>query len=65
LPPIVPLYVRCTIPPYCQPEIDATNETQKMCHSHNALPKGRGFENVVIVDLGAAATAGAAGRRQR
>ncbi len=40
-----------------------TNEMQKMFHI--ALPKGRGFENAVIIDVGAAATAGAARRRQR
>jgi hypothetical protein len=33
-----------------------------MCHI--LLPKGRGFEKVVIIDVGAVATAGAAGGRR-
>jgi hypothetical protein len=63
LPPIVPPYVHRNIPSYPQPEINATNEMQKMCHT--TLPKGRGFKNIVIVNVGAAATAGVAGVRRR
>ncbi len=59
LPPIIPPYVRHNITLYLNQRLMQQMRLKKMCHI--ALPKGRGFENVVIVDVGAAATAGAAG----